>query len=70
MSAPGRAAALQLVRRHAPGDRPRPRAATFELAIPGDPALVGMEFSAQWLVHGPFGKRLAVTRILRPTIGQ
>ncbi len=44
-------------------------AATVELPIPPNPALQGLRFSAQWTVLDPRGRPLALTRILRPTIG-
>lgn len=44
-------------------------AATIELPIPSNTALQGLRFSAQWTVLDPRGRPLAVTRILRPTIG-
>lgn len=44
-------------------------AATIELPIPPNPALQGLHFSAQWTVLDPRGRPLALTRILRPTIG-
>jgi hypothetical protein len=44
-------------------------AASIELPIPPNPVLQGLHFSAQWTVLDTRGRPLAVTRILRPTIG-
>ena len=44
-------------------------AARLELPIPPKPALLGLSFTAQWTVLDSRGLPIAVTRILRPTIG-
>jgi hypothetical protein len=44
-------------------------AATVVLPIPAKPALQGLHFFAQWTILDPRGLPLALTRILRPTIG-
>jgi len=44
-------------------------AATVAFAIPADPSLLDLRFSAQWTVLAPGGQPLASTRVLRARIG-